>query len=103
MFFDGRCEEAIEFYRTALGAEVEMLMRYKDSPEPPPPGTVPAGYEDKVMHATFRIGGTALMACDGCGDTPSFAGFSLSLAALRHGHRPLRPRLDDQCRSLEPV
>lgn len=80
MFFDGRCEEAIQFYRTALGAEVEMLMRYKDSPEPPPPGTVPAGYEDKVMHATFRIGGTALMASDGCGDTPSFAGFSLSLA-----------------------
>lgn len=80
LFFGGRCDEALDFYRTALGAEVVMLMRYKESPEPQPPGSVPPGYENKVMHATFRIGGTTLMASDGCGDTPSFAGFSLSLA-----------------------
>lgn len=80
LFFGGRCDEALDFYRTALGAEVVMLMRYKESPEPQPPGSVPPGYENKVMHATFRIGGTTLMASDGCGETPSFAGFSLSLA-----------------------
>jgi PhnB protein len=80
LFFDGRCEEAVEFYRTALGAEVTMLMRYKDSPDPPPPDMVAPGSEDKVMHASFRIGDTTVMASDGrCGGRPSFQGFSLSL------------------------
>src|SRR5207249_4777909 len=78
LFFGGRCEEALEFYRTALGAEVLMLMRYKESPEPPPPGMVPAGWEEKVMHASFRLGQTTLMASDGCAES-SFEGFSLSL------------------------
>jgi PhnB protein len=50
LFFDGRCEEAVEFYRRALGAEVTMLMRFKDSPEPHEPGMVPPGAADKVMH-----------------------------------------------------
>ncbi|MBA2564203.1 MAG: VOC family protein [Gemmatimonadetes bacterium] len=78
--FDGRCEEALEFYRSALGAEVTMLMRYKDCPEAPPPGMVPAGSEDKVMHSSFRIGETTVMADDGkCGGKPSFQGFSLAL------------------------
>ena len=82
LFFDGRCEEAVEFYKRALGAEVEMLMRFKDSPERPPPGMVPPGREDKVMHACFRIGDTAVMASDGrCQGQPSFQGFSLSLTA----------------------
>ena len=82
LFFDGRCEEAIEFYKGALGAEVAMLMRFKESPEPPPPGMVPAGSEDKVMHACFRVGETAVMASDGrCQGQPSFSGFSLSLTA----------------------
>ena len=79
LFFGGRCEEALDFYRTALGAQVDMLLRFKDSPEPPPPGTIPPGYENKVMHAGFRIGDTALMASDGCGEGASFGGFSLSL------------------------
>lgn len=57
-----------------------MLMHYKDSPEPLPPSMLAPGYENKVMHATFHIGGTTLMASDGCGEAPSFAGFSLSLA-----------------------
>ena len=51
LFFDGRCEEAIEFYRQALGAELLMMMRFKDSPDPPPPGMVPPGSENKIMHA----------------------------------------------------
>jgi len=80
LFFGGRCEEALEFYRTALGAHVDFLMHYKDSPEPIPPGRLPAGFENKVMHATFRIGGTTLMASDGCEEGARFAGFSLSLA-----------------------
>ncbi len=80
LFFDGRCEEAIEFYRKALGAEVSMLMRFKDSPEPPAPGTCAPGSEDKVMHASLRIGDTTVMASDGrCQGRPSFQGFSLSL------------------------
>jgi len=82
LFFDGRCEEAVEFYRKALGAEVTMLMRFKDSPEPPQPGMVPPGAENKVMHASFRIGDTTVMASDGrCLGRPSFQGFSLSLTA----------------------
>jgi len=80
LFFGGRCEEALEFYRAALGAQVDMLMRYKDSPEPQPPGMLPPGFENKIMHASFRIGRTTLMASDGCEEGPSFAGFSLSLA-----------------------
>jgi PhnB protein len=80
LFFDGRCEEALEFYRSALGAEVTMFMRFKDAPEPPPPGEVAPGSENKVMHASFRIGEATVMASDGmCHGKPSFQGFSLSL------------------------
>src|SRR6266705_2852354 len=62
LFFNGRCEEALEFYRSVLGAEVEMLSRFKDAPEP---GMAQPGMENKVMHASFRIGETLLMASDG--------------------------------------
>ncbi len=80
LFFDGRAEEALEFYRKAVGAEVTMLMRFKDSPEPPQPGMVPPGSENKVMHMSFRIGETELMGSDGqCGGKPNFQGFSLSI------------------------
>jgi PhnB protein len=80
LFFDGRCEEAIEFYRTKLGAEVTMLMRFKDSPEPHQPGMIPPGAENKVMHANFHIGDTAVLASDGrCLGKPNFQGFALSL------------------------
>jgi PhnB protein len=83
LFFDGRCEEAIEFYRKALGAEVTMLMRFKDSPEPHEPGMIPPGSENKVMHASFTIGDSTVMASDGqcMGNQPSFQGFSLSITA----------------------
>ena len=81
LFFNGRCEEAVEFYRKALGAEVEMMMRFKDSPEPPKPGMVPPGFENKIMHVSFRVGDTTVMASDGCSaEKASFEGFSLSLA-----------------------
>jgi PhnB protein len=82
LFFDGRCEEAVEFYRSALGAEIEMLMRFKDCPEPPSPGMVPPGAENKVMHAALRIGDAMVLASDGrCLGQPSFQGFALSLTA----------------------
>ena len=80
LFFDGRCEEALGFYQRALGAELEMMMRFKDAPQPSSPGMVPPGSEDKVMHASFRIGDTTVMASDGrCLGKPSFQGFALSI------------------------
>jgi PhnB protein len=79
LFLGGRCEEAINFYGKALGAKVQMMLRYKDSPEPPPPGMVPPGYENKVMHASFQVGGSMVLASDGCGETQQLGGFSLSL------------------------
>lgn len=78
--FAGRCEEALDFYRQALGAEVEMLMRFSESPEPPPPGMLPPGFENKVMHASFRVRGILLMASDGCGSPEKFEGISLALS-----------------------
>lgn len=80
LFFGGRCEEALAFYETAIGAQIEMLMHFNESPEPPAPGMVPPGFENKVMHASFRVGETVLMASDGDGPNAKFEGFSLSLA-----------------------
>jgi len=80
LFFGGRCDEALAFYGSALGAKVDFLMRYQESPEPMPPGRLPAGFENKVMHATFHIGTTTLMASDGCEEGARFEGFTLSLA-----------------------
>jgi PhnB protein len=80
LFFEGRCEEALELYRQALDAEVDMLMRFKESPEAPPPGSVAPDSEDKVMHASFRVGDTTLMASDGaCSGRSAFQGVSLSI------------------------
>jgi PhnB protein len=76
--FDGRTEEAIEFYRTALGAKVNMLMRYKDSPMANDPRMSAPG--DKIMHANLTVGSTEILASDSkCGGKPSFQGISLSL------------------------
>ena len=79
--FEGRCEEAIEFYKRALGAEVQMLMRFKDSPEPASADRARPGTQDKVMHASIKIGDTVLMASDGeCLGKAEFKGFALSLS-----------------------
>ena len=81
LFFNGNCEQAVDFYRKALGAEVQMMMRYKESPEPPPPGRVPPGFENKIMHTSFRVGQTTVMASDGCSaEKHNFQGFSLALS-----------------------
>jgi PhnB protein len=75
LFYNGRCEEAIDFYRAAVGAEVKMLMRFKDNPAP-----ASHGDPEKVMHANLRIGDTTLLVSDGqCSGQPSFQGFALSL------------------------
>jgi PhnB protein len=78
LFFEGRCEEALEFYRRRLGAEITEFFRYKESPEP---GMCPSGAEEKVMHANVRIGDSTFMASDGdCQGQAVFRGFSLSLS-----------------------
>ena len=82
LFFDGRCEEALEFYKTAVGAEVEMMMRFSDSPEPAKAGMCTPGSENKIMHSCFRVGDAPVMASDGCAQgKPKFEGFSLSVNA----------------------
>jgi PhnB protein len=83
LYFDGRCEEAIEFYRKTLGAEVDMLMRFKECPEP---GMISPGSENKVMHASLRIGDTQVLVSDGrCLGKPNFQGFSLALTVADAG------------------
>jgi PhnB protein len=79
LFFGGRCEEALAFYGKALGAEVEMMMRFNESPEPTPPGMLQAGFEKKIMHASFRVRGVQLFASDGCDDKSTVSGFKLAL------------------------
>jgi PhnB protein len=92
--FDGRCEEAIEFYKTALGAEVEAIMRFKDGPDCT---EMPQGTADKVLHACFRIGESTIMASDGyCKGKPDFQGFSLTIQA------PDKEEADRLFRALEP-
>lgn len=101
LFYEGRCEEAIEFYKKAVDAKVEMLMRYRDSPDR---SQMPPGADDKVLHACFRIGDTAIMASDGhCSDKAELKGFALSItvnseaqadrtyAALSDGGTPVMP------------
>lgn len=80
LMFNGRCDEAVEFYRRAVGAEVEMLLRFDESPDPVPEGMIPPAWGRKVMHATLLIDGAQVHASDGHSDAPaSFGGFSLSL------------------------
>ena len=78
LFFNGNCEEAVKFYERALGAKIEMLSRYKESPEPMPEGMVPKGWDDKVMHVSMRIGESTVMASDSP-DGGTFKGIQLSI------------------------
>ena len=80
LFFEGRAEEAAEFYKSKLGAQVEMLMRNKDAPDKPPPGMLPPNSENKVMHMALKIGSSTILGSDGnCSGKPNFQGVSLSL------------------------
>lgn len=86
LFFDGRCDEALEFYRKALGAEVINLMRFEDNPEAQKssedcPGVTSPEMAQKVMHASFRVGETEILASDGrCEGKPMFQGFGLAVS-----------------------
>ena len=79
LFFSGRCEEALEFYKQAAGATVDFIMRFNESPDAVPAGMLQAGFETKVMHASFKIGETTIMASDGCDDKTTFSAFRLAL------------------------
>lgn len=80
LFFGGRCEEALEFYKTALHAKVGRMMRFNESPEPTPPGMLAPGFETKIMHCEFQVGGMTLMASDGRDEKRNFEGFQLALS-----------------------
>lgn len=80
LFYDGRCEEALEFYKSIFDLKVEMLMRNKESPDSPPEGMLAPGSEEKILHCSFTVGNTRVMASDGgCFGNPKFDGFALSL------------------------
>jgi PhnB protein len=80
LFFNGRCDEALDFYKKALGAEVLSLSRFNESPGPMPEGMLPPGFENKVMHSAMRIGGSIVMASDGTTSDPcTFKGVELAL------------------------
>lgn len=81
LIFNGRCQEAIEFYKSAIGAELEMMMRFSDSPEPMPEGMIPPGFEDKVMHASIKVGSSTIWLSDGNETKTEFKGFSISIGS----------------------
>ena len=87
LFFDGRTDEALDFYKKTLGIEVEMLMRFKDNPDAgKSPEACPPGSEEKIMHSCFKLGDQRVMASDGYAKgNPEFKGFCLSLAVKTEG------------------
>lgn len=80
LFFGGRCDEALEFYKKALQAKLGMIMRFDQSPEPTPPGMLESGFETKIMHCEFQVGEMTIMASDGCDARSNFDGFRLALS-----------------------
>lgn len=80
LFFNGRADEAIAFYSKAVGAKTLFRAAYKDAPQPMPKGSIPDGWEEKVMHATLDVRGCAIMVSDGNKKGGSFEGFHLSLS-----------------------
>jgi len=86
LFFNGRTEEALEFYKKTLGVEVEMMMRFKDAPGPKDPNCQPPNNPNGVMHSSFKLGDQRVMASDGNGGGKAdFKGFALSLAVKDGG------------------
>lgn len=80
LFFGGRCEEALEFYKMALHAKIGRMMRFNESPDPTPPGMLAPGFETKIMHCEFQVGGMTLLASDGRDEKRNFEGFQLALS-----------------------
>src|SRR5262245_47338613 len=86
LYFYGRCEEAVEFYRRALGAQAIELMRFKDAPDPVPPGVLPPNFQNKIMHGSFRIGDTTVLVSDGSREASAgHHGFSLAIMVTSEG------------------
>lgn len=79
LFFSGRCEEALNFYQRHLGAHINFMMRFNESPDPLPEGMLQDGFENKIMHAECKVGNVDIYASDGCNDAESFSGFRLAL------------------------
>jgi PhnB protein len=80
LFFDGRCEEALDYYKKTVGADVTFMMRFKESPDKEACASMPPNAGEKIMHAAFKIGETLIMASDGMSSgNPEFKGFSLSI------------------------
>jgi PhnB protein len=102
LFFEGRCEEALDFYRKSIGAEVTAMMRAKDSPDPAM--TIP-GHPDKVIHAAFKVGETTVLVSDGrCQGRPTFQGFALSLTVPNEAEaKRLFTALSDGGREMMPL
>ncbi len=82
LFFGGRCQEALDFYVGAIGATIEVVLRFDQSPDAMPEGMLAPGFEKKVMHSAFDVGGTKILASDGCNasDGATKQGFSLALS-----------------------
>ena len=77
--FDGRCDEALEFYKTAIGAKVTMLMRFKDAPDK---SMISPGNEGKVMHSAVQLGDSTVLMSDGrCTGKANFNGIALTISA----------------------
>ena len=79
LMFGGRCQEALDFYKTALSAQVDMVMLFNQSPEPAPEGMLPEGFGEKIMHSSFRVGDAVIFAGDGNKEGAVTNGFSLTL------------------------
>ncbi len=79
LFFGGQCEAALDFYKTAIGAQIGAIMRFNESPDPIPEGKLQKGFEEKVMHSIFTVGDTKIMASDGMNEQSNFSGFQLVL------------------------
>lgn len=105
LFFEGRADEAIAFYQQALGAKVEMLMRYQDSPEAPPPEKIPADKLSKIQHASLSIGASTLSLSDGhCSGAPNFKGFAITLVMPETGEVERRfAALSDGGQVVQPL
>jgi PhnB protein len=79
--FEGRAQEAIDFYKSAIGAKVDMIMHFKDAP-PDVQAQMSPESKDKIMHSAFHVGDTQIMATDGnCSGKTGFSGISLTLNA----------------------
>ncbi len=85
--FEGRCEEALEFYKKAVGAKIDMLMRCKDAPEP---SQTRPGLEDKILHSSFTVGSSTIMATDGYNKgNPNFNGITLAITVANESEAKL--------------